>query len=77
MLFIILKAICLLCFSPFRQGLGTYWTPPSTSVKSEVIDLEDASNICQNLEDYPFGVFSAVGGLLNQGDPLVCGGHPA
>jgi hypothetical protein len=46
----------------------------STSVKSEVIDLEDASNICQNLEDYPIGVYSAVGGLFNQGDPLVCGG---
>jgi hypothetical protein len=47
----------------------------STSVKSEVIDLEDASNICQNLEDYPIGVALAVGGLLNQGDPLVCGGQ--
>jgi hypothetical protein len=50
---------------------GESW---STSVKSEVIDLEDASNICQDLEDYPIGVDGAVGGLLNQGDPLVCGG---
>jgi hypothetical protein len=46
-----------------------------TSVKSEVIDLEDASNICQNLEDYPIQVYGAFGGLLNQGDPLVCGGR--
>jgi hypothetical protein len=57
--------------------LVTTGHPPSTSVKSEVIDLEDASNICQNLEDYPIQVYGAVGGLLNQGDPLVCGGHPA
>jgi hypothetical protein len=47
----------------------------SNSVKSEVIDLEDASNICQDLEDYPIGVKGAFGGLLNQGDPLVCGGR--
>jgi hypothetical protein len=56
--------------------LVTTGYPTHTSVKSEVIDLEDASNICQNLEDYPFGVEGAVGGLLNQGDPLVCGGYP-
>jgi hypothetical protein len=54
--------------------LVTTGQPTSNSVKSEVIDLEDASNICQDLEDYPIGVGGAVGGLLNQGDPLVCGG---
>jgi hypothetical protein len=54
--------------------LVTTGNPISTSVKSEVIDLDDASNICQNLEDYPIGVEGTVGGLLNQGDPLVCGG---
>jgi hypothetical protein len=42
--------------------------------RSEVIDLEDSSIICQDLEDYPIQVDGAVGGLLNQGDPLVCGG---
>jgi hypothetical protein len=57
--------------------LVTTGQPRSTSVKSEVIDLKDASNICQNLEDYLIGVDSAVGGLLNQGDPLVCGGYLA
>jgi hypothetical protein len=57
--------------------LVTTGEPRSTSVKSEVIDLEDASNICQNLEDYPIGVYGSVGGFLNQGDPLVCGGYPA
>jgi hypothetical protein len=55
---------------------GRTGQPKSTSVKSEVIDLEDASNICQNLEDYPIGVYGAFGGFLNQGDPLVCGGWP-
>jgi hypothetical protein len=58
--------------------LVTTGYPTSNSVKSEVIDLEDASNICQNLDDYPIQVRGAVGGLLNQGDPLVCGGeYPA
>jgi hypothetical protein len=57
--------------------LVTTGSPRSTSVKSEVIDLDDPSNICQNLEDYPIGVVVAVGGFLNQGDPLVCGGWPA
>jgi hypothetical protein len=56
--------------------LVTTGEPTSNSVKSEVIDLQDPSNICQNLEDYPIGVSYAVGGLLNQGDPLVCGGYP-
>jgi hypothetical protein len=57
--------------------LVTTGEPGSTSVKSEVIDLQDPSNICQNLEDYPIGVSRAVGGFLNQGDPLVCGGYPS
>jgi hypothetical protein len=57
--------------------LVTTGDPDATSVKSEVIDLEDVSNICQDLEDYPIQVRGAVGGLLNQGDPLVCGGDPA
>jgi hypothetical protein len=56
--------------------LVTTGNPLSTAVKSEVIDLEDVSNICQDLEDYPIGVEGAVGGFLNQGDPLVCGGYP-
>jgi hypothetical protein len=56
--------------------LVTTGDPIYTAVKSEVIDLEDASNICQVLEDYPNGVEGAVGGFLNQGDPLVCGGRP-
>jgi hypothetical protein len=56
--------------------LVTTGDPRSTSVKSEVIDLDDSSNHCQVLEDYPIAVEAAVGGFLNQGDPLVCGGKP-
>jgi hypothetical protein len=56
--------------------LVTTGSPRSTSVKSEVIDLEDSGNHCQNLEDYPIAVEGAVGGFLNQADPLVCGGYP-
>jgi hypothetical protein len=52
---------------------GKHW-PYTTSIKSEVIDLEESNNICQDLEDYPIQVEGAVGGLLNQGDPMVCGG---
>jgi hypothetical protein len=55
--------------------LVTTGNPTFTSFKSEVIDLEDVSNICQTLEDYPIAVEGAVGGFLNQGDPLVCGGY--
>jgi hypothetical protein len=54
--------------------LVTAGNPYAASVKSEVIDLEDSSNICQNLEYYPIQVDGAVGGLINQVDPLVCGG---
>jgi hypothetical protein len=54
--------------------LVTSGTPFAASVKSEVIDLEDSRNFCQILEDYPIQVDGAVGGLINQIDPLVCGG---
>jgi hypothetical protein len=74
MLYIILKAICLLCLNVSGKVLVTTGRPDDTSVKSEVIDLEDASNICQTLDDYPIQVDGAVGGLVNQVDPLVCGG---
>jgi hypothetical protein len=56
--------------------LVTTGSPTSNSVKSEVIDLDDASNICQHMEDYPIQVYGAVGGLINQVDPFICGGHP-
>jgi hypothetical protein len=56
--------------------LVTTGRPIDSSVKSEVIDLQDASNVCQYLNDYPIQVYYAVGGLINDVDPLVCGGKP-
>jgi hypothetical protein len=66
----------LVYFVSGKVLVTTGYTTTNYTRSSEVIDLEDASNICQNLEDYPIQVSAAVGGLLNQGDPLVCGGYP-
>ena len=33
-------------------------------VKTEVIDLEDATNTCQNLPDFPVQIHGATGGLI-------------
>jgi hypothetical protein len=71
-LYIIFKATYVYLVS--GKVLVTTGHPTNTSVKSEVIDLEDSSNICQDLDDYPMKIDGAVGGLLNQVDPLVCGG---
>jgi hypothetical protein len=64
-----------LIFNLFFKGkvLVTTGNPFSPSNKSEVIDLEDASNICQELDDYPIKAEGAVGGLFNEVDPVVCG----
>jgi hypothetical protein len=76
-LFTICCTFFLKPFVYFASGkvLVTTGMPDSTSAKSEVIDLEDGSNICQDLDDYPIQVQGAFGGLLNQVDPLVCGGR--
>jgi hypothetical protein len=74
--------ICVHYFKPYVYFVSGkvlvttgYWKWNSDTLgKSEVIDLEDSGNICQVLEDYPIPVYGAVGGLLNQVDPLVCGG---
>ena len=46
-------------------------------VKTEVIDLEDQTNTCQNLPDFPVQIHGATGGLievLGRNAALVCGG---
>jgi hypothetical protein len=77
----LIAARCLYNIHLLQTLLGkllvTTGGPSDTSVKSEVIDLLDASNICQDLADYPLEVKGAVGGLLNHVLPLVCGGDPA
>ena len=45
---------------------------PSSSVKTEVFDLQ-SNTICQDLKDFPFKLYDAVGGTVN-GVPTVCGG---
>ena len=49
-------------------------SPWSTSVLTEVIDLADESTSCKALEDYPIQVSSASGGLIQNSQPLICGG---
>ena len=48
--------------------------PLSNGVPSEVIDLENPSNICENLPDFPITVEGSVGGLIQNDIPLICGG---
>jgi len=49
-------------------------SPYETSVKTEVIDLADESTTCEALQDFPIQVTGASGGLLNDSQPLICGG---
>ena len=48
--------------------------PLSNGVPSEVIDLENPSNYCDNLPDFPIKVEGSVGGLIHNDIPLICGG---
>ena len=41
---------------------------------SEVIDVKDPSNKCQNLPNYPINVDGANAGLFQDKYPLICGG---
>jgi hypothetical protein len=44
--------------------------------QAEVIDLTDSTNHCASSFDYPIITLATAGGLLNQVNPLVCGGYP-
>ena len=46
-------------------------SPIDTGVVSEVIDLLDASNICEPLADFQIEASQGVGGLLDN-SPLIC-----
>ena len=48
--------------------------PNEESVKTELIDLDDASNIC-SLPDYPMPLDGAIGGLVRDQFPVICGGY--
>ena len=74
----------LLLFSPFTSSqildhlLVATGDPNAESVKTEVIDVGDAGNVCNDLPDYPLTLDGASGGLVqNSGEkyPVVCGGY--
>jgi hypothetical protein len=54
--------------------LVTTGIPKEAGVKSEVIDLFDSNNVCKDMNDFPHESYGAIGGLLNDIEPLVCGG---
>jgi hypothetical protein len=58
--------VSLLYFMVPGKLLVTTGHPSADAVKSEVIDLEDPSNICQPLEDFPIELTASTGGLLNR-----------
>ena len=46
-------------------------------VQTEVLDLTDPTNTCQNLPNFPVEIYGATSGLievLNRNGALVCGG---
>ena len=45
------------------------------SFTAEVIDLEDPTMECNNLERYPVNFFSGVAGLMAGNVPVICGGR--
>lgn len=48
--------------------------PTWLATKSEVIDLEDFDNDCDNVADYPIEMASGFAGLLDNSMPLICSG---
>ena len=44
------------------------------STITEVIDLENSDNVCENLQPFPFKNQQAGGALINEKYSLVCGG---
>ena len=40
----------------------------------EIIDLESPNRTCKNLQNFPYIVMLPAGGLLSNGNPVVCGG---
>jgi hypothetical protein len=51
-------------------------TPNDNGTKTEILDLDDPTNICTSMGDYPIKVRYSVGaGLLNGSVPIICGGY--
>ncbi len=56
--------------------LVTTGNPDWDAVVTEVLDLEDPDNVCQDYLPYPnsFGKYAASGGLMDNKTPMICGG---
>ena len=50
-------------------------TPIENAQYSEVIDLLDSDAKCEPLMDFPIQAYSGTGGLLQNNQPLICGGY--
>ena len=55
--------------------LVTTGDPIPEGSKSEVIDLSDPENVCESLPNYPLGMASGFGGLVDGNTPLLCSGY--
>ena len=47
--------------------------PPTSGKLAEIVDMENSSVTCNNLQDFPVERWTTMGGLLD-GKPLICGG---
>ena len=55
--------------------LVTTGFPFENGTRSEVIDLVNDLNKCDDLPDYPLQVEEATGGFISGKYPMICGGH--
>ena len=61
-------------FSAASKVLISTGYPLKSAKMTEVIDLEDSSVTCNNLEDFPWRIQDAVGANLAS-RPIICGGY--
>ena len=64
------RSTCILA-----KVLVTTGEPMNSSVTSEVIDLLNPDNQCDNLGDFVAPNAHAIGALISETEPLICGGH--
>ena len=77
-----IKLLLLFCITAHAAPKDTFTftgkvlitTGDSNKTTTEIFDLRDPTNKCENLPDYPLGVEFASGGLIQDKYPLVCGG---
>ena len=61
-------------FFPSAKLLVTTGLPFENGRHSEVIDIFNEDTICDDLQNSPYNNKGAVGGLIHENIPLVCGG---